>query len=55
MLHDKDLEALTQLGDRHVVFGKGRIAWTGDSAQVRHAKDTASVWQVAKLVLSLTK
>ena len=36
---DKDLEALMRLGDRHVVFGKGRVAWTGDSQQLRAARD----------------
>ena len=36
---DKDLEALTRLGDRHVVFGKGRIAWSGGSAELRQAQD----------------
>ncbi|UUZ71130.1 ABC transporter ATP-binding protein [Polaromonas sp. P1(28)-8] len=36
---DKDLDALTRLGDRHVVFGKGRIAWSGGSAELRQAQD----------------
>jgi branched-chain amino acid transport system ATP-binding protein len=36
---DKDVEALMRLGDRHVVFGKGRVAWTGRSDQLRQAKD----------------
>lgn len=36
---DKDLEALMQLGDRHVVFGKGRVAWTGSSDELRQAND----------------
>ena len=37
VLIDKDLDALMRLGDRHVVFGKGRVAWTGNSEQLRAA------------------
>jgi branched-chain amino acid transport system ATP-binding protein len=36
---DKDLQALMRLGDRHVVFGKGRVAWTGGSQELREARD----------------
>jgi branched-chain amino acid transport system ATP-binding protein len=36
---DKDLDALTRLGDRHVVFGKGRVAWSGSSAELQQAQD----------------
>ena len=31
---DKNIEALTRLADRHVIIEKGRIAWTGTSAQL---------------------
>lgn len=36
---DKDLDALLQLGDRHVVLGKGRVAWTGSSDALRTSPD----------------
>lgn len=36
---DKDLEALMQLGDRHMVFGKGCIVWSGNSSELRQAQD----------------
>jgi branched-chain amino acid transport system ATP-binding protein len=35
---DKDVEALMRLGDRHVVMGKGRVAWMGSSDQLRAAR-----------------
>ena len=35
---DKDLEALMGLADRHVVFGKGKVAWTGTSPALREAR-----------------
>ena len=31
---DKNVEALTRLADRHVIIEKGRVAWTGTSAQL---------------------
>jgi branched-chain amino acid transport system ATP-binding protein len=36
---DKDVEALMRLGDRHVVMGKGRVAWTGNSDELRAAHE----------------
>jgi branched-chain amino acid transport system ATP-binding protein len=32
LLVDKNLDALTELADRHFIIEKGRIVWTGDSA-----------------------
>ena len=29
---DKNVAALTRLGDRHYIVEKGRVAWSGDSA-----------------------
>ncbi len=34
---DKNIDALMRLGDRHFVFGKGRIAWTGSSKELGRA------------------
>jgi branched-chain amino acid transport system ATP-binding protein len=31
---DKNIEALTRLADRHVVLEKGRVVWTGSSAEL---------------------
>jgi branched-chain amino acid transport system ATP-binding protein len=31
---DKNVEALTALADRHVIVEKGRVAWTGTSAEL---------------------
>jgi branched-chain amino acid transport system ATP-binding protein len=31
---DKNVEALTRLADRHLVIEKGRVAWTGTSAEL---------------------
>ncbi len=31
---DKNVEALTRLADRHVIIEKGRVAWTGTSADL---------------------
>ena len=31
LLIDKNLEALTRIGDWHYIMEKGRIAWSGDS------------------------
>ncbi|WP_137890533.1 ABC transporter ATP-binding protein [Ramlibacter sp. 2FC] len=41
---DKDLEALMRLGDRHIVFGKGRVAWTGNSQQLRAAREVQDAY-----------
>jgi branched-chain amino acid transport system ATP-binding protein len=32
LLVDKNLDALTEIADRHFIIEKGRIVWTGDSA-----------------------
>jgi branched-chain amino acid transport system ATP-binding protein len=34
LLVDKHLDALTKIADRHVVIEKGRVVWTGTSAQL---------------------
>ena len=31
---DKNVDALTRLADRHVIIEKGRVAWTGSSAEL---------------------
>ena len=36
---DKNLKPLLQLGDRHYVIDKGRVAWTGNSSQLGSAAD----------------
>jgi branched-chain amino acid transport system ATP-binding protein len=36
---DKNVEAITALADRHVVIEKGRVVWTGSSAELRAAPD----------------
>jgi len=34
LLVDKHLDALPKFADRHVVFEKGQVAWTGTSAEL---------------------
>ena len=36
---DKDVRALTQIADTHFVLEKGRVVWTGTSAQLAAATD----------------
>ena len=36
---DKDLRALTRIADRHYVIEKGRVAWTGTSAELAGNRD----------------
>ena len=36
LLIDKNVEALTRLADRHYILEKGKVAWEGDSAALRH-------------------
>ncbi|UIJ73567.1 ABC transporter ATP-binding protein [Aurantimonas sp. HBX-1] len=36
---DKNVEALSRFADRHVVIEKGRVAWTGTTAQLRASPD----------------
>ncbi|HXH82700.1 MAG TPA: ABC transporter ATP-binding protein [Candidatus Tectomicrobia bacterium] len=39
LLIDKHVEALARLGDRHYVLEKGRVVWSGDSAELRARTD----------------
>ena len=39
LLVDKNVEALTRLADRHYIIEKGKVVWTGDSAELRAAED----------------
>ena len=39
---DKDLDALMRLGDRHVVFGKGHVAWSGGTLALQNAHEIQS-------------
>ena len=39
LLVDKNVAALTRLAERHVILEKGRVAWTGNSAEL--ARDRA--------------
>ncbi len=34
LLVDKNVEALTDVGDRHYILEKGRVVWSGDSEQL---------------------
>jgi branched-chain amino acid transport system ATP-binding protein len=36
---DKNVDALTRFADRHVIIEKGRVAWTGTSAQLAASPD----------------
>ena len=36
---DKNIEALTKIADRHVVIERGRVVWTGTSAELRAHPD----------------
>jgi branched-chain amino acid transport system ATP-binding protein len=36
---DKNVEALTRIADRHYVIERGRVVWTGTSAQLADAPD----------------
>jgi len=36
---DKDVRALTRIADRHYVLEKGRVVWTGTSAELTAAED----------------
>jgi branched-chain amino acid transport system ATP-binding protein len=37
---DKDVKALTRVADRHYVLEKGRVVWSGTSAQLSASPDT---------------
>ena len=39
LLIDKDVRALTRVADRHYVLEKGRVVWTGTSAELTAAED----------------
>ncbi len=32
---DKNLDALTQIADRHYILEKGKVAWSGSSTELR--------------------
>jgi branched-chain amino acid transport system ATP-binding protein len=36
---DKDVRALARVADRHYVLEKGRVVWSGSSADLRAAED----------------
>ena len=36
---DKNVEALTRIADRHVIIERGRVVWTGTSAELAAATD----------------
>jgi branched-chain amino acid transport system ATP-binding protein len=36
---DKNIDALTKIADRHVVIERGRVVWTGTSAELRAQPD----------------
>jgi branched-chain amino acid transport system ATP-binding protein len=36
---DKNIDALTKIADRHVVIERGRVVWTGSSAELRAHPD----------------
>jgi branched-chain amino acid transport system ATP-binding protein len=36
---DKNIDALTKIADRHVVIERGRVVWTGTSAELRAHPD----------------
>ena len=36
---DKNVDALTRFADRHVVIGKGRVVWTGTTAEILAAPE----------------
>ena len=39
LLIDKNVRALTRVGDRHYILEKGRIVWTGSSAELEVRED----------------
>jgi branched-chain amino acid transport system ATP-binding protein len=36
---DKNIDALTRIADRHVIIERGRVVWTGTSAELRAVPD----------------
>jgi branched-chain amino acid transport system ATP-binding protein len=39
LLIDKDVRALSRIADRHYVLEKGRVVWTGSSAELSASRD----------------
>jgi branched-chain amino acid transport system ATP-binding protein len=39
LIIDKDLRSLTRIADRHHVIEKGRVVWTGDSAELVQSRE----------------
>jgi branched-chain amino acid transport system ATP-binding protein len=39
LIIDKDVRALTRVADRHYVLEKGRVVWTGNSAELEANRD----------------
>ena len=39
LIIDKDVRALTRVADRHYVLEKGRVVWSGSSAQLNDSRD----------------
>ncbi len=39
LIIDKDLRALTRIADRHYVLEKGRVVWSGVSAELAADRD----------------
>ena len=37
---DKNVAALTRIADRHIIIERGRVVWTGNSAELAAATDT---------------
>jgi branched-chain amino acid transport system ATP-binding protein len=44
LLIDKNLAAIQRLADRHVVIEKGRVVWTGTSADLAAAPEVRDTW-----------
>jgi branched-chain amino acid transport system ATP-binding protein len=36
---DKNVDALTRIGDRHYIVERGRMVWQGNSEELRTNKD----------------
>jgi branched-chain amino acid transport system ATP-binding protein len=36
---DKNVDALTRIADRHIIIERGRVVWTGSSAELKTAAD----------------
>ena len=40
LLIDKNVDALTRIGDRHYIIERGRVAWSGDSDALRRDEES---------------